>query len=76
MTKKAYLKEAAEELGFTYYQLRRMAKERKIPFLKSGNRYIFDIELCNEYLKNEAMENIKQVQAVKQYGVLRKVNAD
>lgn len=74
MAKKAYIKQAAEELGLTEYQLRRMAKERKIPFLMSGTRYIFDVELCQEFLKEQALRNAEpQEEKVKKYGVLRKI---
>lgn len=74
MGKKAYLKQAAEELDLTAYQLRRFAKESKIPYLLSGNRYIFDIDLCQEHLRKEAIENAKPVETDKnQNGVLRKV---
>lgn len=76
MGKKAYIKQAATELGLTEYQLRRMAKEGNIPFLKSGVKYIFDLEQCEEFLKNKALENIKHEEPVKQYGVLRKVECD
>lgn len=76
MSKKSYLKVAAIELGLKEYQLRRMAKEHKVPFLMCGNRYVFDIELCEEFLKNEAIQNAKPVENVKTYGVLRKVTAD
>lgn len=74
MTKRAYIKQAAIELGVTEHFLRTKAKAGEIPCFKSGNRYIFDIEQCEEYLKNKAMENVKPVEEpVKQYGVLRKV---
>ncbi|WP_026883468.1 hypothetical protein [Clostridium akagii] len=73
MTKKAYMKQAAEELGLTEYQLRRMAKEHRIPYLMGGTRYVFDVELCKEFLRNEALNNAKQEQDVKKYGVLRKI---
>jgi excisionase family DNA binding protein len=73
MAKMAYLNQAAIELGLTEYQLRRMAKEHKIPFLMSGSRYVFNIELAEEYLMNKAMENVTQEEQKKQYGVLRKV---
>ncbi len=76
MGRKAYIRQAAEELGLTEYQLRRMAKEGKVPFLKSGVKYIFDIELCEEFLRNQALENIKQSEPLKQYGVLRRVGID
>lgn len=76
MGKKAYLRQAAIELGLTEYQLRRMAKEGKVPFLKSGVKYIFDIELCEEFLRNQAIENTKIVENESmQYGVLRKIKA-
>ncbi|WP_346877578.1 hypothetical protein [Clostridium sp. UBA5712] len=76
MGRKAYIKQAAEELCLTEYQLRRMAKEGKVPFLKSGVKYIFDIELCEEFLRNQALENTKQSEPLKQYGVLRRVGID
>ena len=76
MGKKAYLRQAAQELGLTYYQLRRMSLEKRIPYLTSGNRKIFDIDQCKEYLKNEAMQNMKPIQnEVKQYGTLRRIKA-
>lgn len=75
MGKKAYLKQAAEELDLTEYQLRRMAKEHKIPFLMSGIRYIFDVDLCQEHLRKEALENAKPVEVNNnEYGVLRRIN--
>lgn len=74
MTKKAYIKQAADELGLTEYQLRRMAKEHKIPFLMSGTRYIFDVDLCKEFLKEQALKNAEpQEDKVKKYGVLRRI---
>lgn len=73
MGRKAYIKQAAEEIGLTEYQLRRMTKEGKVPFLLSGNRYIFDLDLLEEALRNEAMKNVKAEEPVKQYGVLRKI---
>lgn len=59
MGKKCYLKQAAAELDLTEYQLRRMAKEHKVPYLMSGTRYIFDVDLCQEHLRKEALENAK-----------------
>lgn len=73
MGRKAYIKQAAVELGLTEYQLRRMAKEGKLPFLKSGVKFIFDIELCEEALRNLALGNMRVEEPAKQYGVLRKV---
>lgn len=76
MGRKAYIKQAAVELGLTEYQLRRMAKEGKLPFLKSGVKFIFDIELCEEALKKQALENMRIEEPAKQYDVLRKVGVN
>lgn len=76
MGKRAYIKQAAEALDITEWTLRMMAKSGQIPCWKTGNRYIFDIEQCEEFLKNKALENIAPTQPAKQYGVLRKVQCD
>ena len=74
MARRAYIKQAAEELGVSEHFLRTGARAGEIPCFKSGNRYIFDIQQCKEYLKHKAMENVNRVEEpVKQYGVLRKV---
>ncbi|WP_190972203.1 MerR family transcriptional regulator [Clostridium sp. HV4-5-A1G] len=74
MGKKAYTREAAKELGLTEYQLRRRVREHKIPVLTSGNRYVFDIELCEKFLEKQALKNTEPpIQNVKKYGVLRKI---
>ena len=74
VARKAYLKRTAEEIGLTEYQLRRRAKEHKIPYLMSGKRYIFDIDLCLEYLRTEALGNANQQEESIQYGKLRKLS--
>lgn len=75
MAKRMYLKDASKALGITQWTLRIMAKSGEIPCWLTGNRYIFDIEQCEEFLKNKALANIKPVET-KQYGMLRKINAD
>jgi len=75
MGKKAYIKEASKELGLTIYQTRRMIREGRLPVISSGNRYILDLTLCEEYLRKEAFENIKPVVInSNQNGVLRRIN--
>jgi excisionase family DNA binding protein len=71
MSKRAYLKETAEALGISQWALRGMAKSGEIPCWKTGNRYIFDIQQCEEFLNNKAMENVNST-PVAMYGVLRK----
>jgi len=74
MARRMLLKEAAEELGVTKHFLYTEARAGRIPHFRAGNRYIFDVEQVDEYLKKKALENVKQEQdnAV-QYGKLRKI---
>lgn len=74
MGRKAYIKQAAEFTGLSEWDLRQRAKLGRIPVLKSGNRYVFDLDLVEEFLKNEAMSNVRPAEPDKQYGVLRKVS--
>lgn len=76
MARRMYLNDAAVALGVTPHFLRTKARAGEIPHLKAGNRYVFDIEQCEEFLKNEAMTNVKHEETVKQYGVLRKVGSN
>jgi hypothetical protein len=75
MARRMYLNDAAKELGVAPYFLRLRARAGEIPHLKAGNRYIFDIEQCEEFLMNEAMNNVKSDKET-QYGVLRRVKAN
>ncbi len=73
MGKKMYIKELAEVTGLTDYQLRRMTKGGNLPFIKSGNRYIYDQDLVEEALRNMALANIQPDEETQQYGKLRKL---
>lgn len=72
MARRMYLNDAAKELGVAPFFLRSKARAGEIPHLKAGNRYIFDIEQCEEFLINEAMNNVRTDKET-QYGVLRKI---
>lgn len=76
MARRAYLKQAAEELQLPPHRIRQMAKRGEIPCFMCGNRYVFDIDQCEEFLRNKAMENVKNTEPVGQYGVLRKIACD
>lgn len=74
MGKKMLIKALHEATGLSEWDIRQRAKSGRIPAIKSGNRWIFDIDLVNEYLKNEAMSNVRPEEPVKQYGVLRRIS--
>ena len=76
MGTRALLNPTAEALGITPHRLRIMAKSGEIPVLKCGTKYVFDIEQCEAFLKNKAMENVKSVEINQGYGVLRKIGGN
>lgn len=74
MARRELLNPAAEILNVTPHWLRIEAKAGRMPHLKCGNRYIFDIELCEKFLTDKALENMKiEEKNESKYGVLRKV---
>jgi len=74
MGKRMLLNHAAEALGVTPYFLRTEAKAGRIPYLKSGNRYIFDIEQVEGFLKDKALQNMnRENENTAGYGTLRKI---
>lgn len=74
MGRKVLRKEIAEITGLSVWDINRRVKMGKIPVLFAGNKKaIFDVELVEEYLKKEALSNVKQEDEIVNYGVLRKV---
>ncbi|MDF2892069.1 MAG: hypothetical protein K0R80_2436 [Clostridia bacterium] len=74
MPKRLLLAPAAEYLGVSQHYLRVEAKAGRIPCLKSGNRYIFDVLQVEEYLRQKAMENLKnEPEDIQEYGKLRRI---
>lgn len=77
MPKRMLIKEAAEYLGVSKHFLYTEARAGRIPHFKSGNRYIFDVEQVDEFLKKKALENVRtdDNEKVFQYGKLRRIEA-
>jgi len=72
------LKDAAEALGVSKHFLYTQARAGKIPHFRAGNRYIFDIEQVDEFLKQKALENVREdcdydYENIINYGQLRRV---
>lgn len=72
MGQKALLKEAAAAVGLTKNALYRMARAGEVPCLRVGNRYVFDIDLLEESLRQKALENVHRPEQ-EVYGKLRVV---
>lgn len=73
MSKRMLLTQAAAELGVTPHFLRLEAKAGRIPYIMAGNRYIFDVEQCEQFLKAKALENMESNNIEDGRGQLRRV---
>lgn len=75
MSRRMLLKEAAEALGVSRHFLYTEARAGRIPHFRAGNRYIFDIEQVDEFLKRKALESVKEEEDEKiiNYGKLRRI---
>jgi excisionase family DNA binding protein len=74
MIRRLLLNEAAKELGVSPHYLRVEAKAGRLPHLRVGNRFLFPIEQVEEFLKQKALENVKnETSDNDSYGTLRKV---
>ena len=73
MGMKGGVSETAKKFNLPAHYVRKRARAGEIPFLKSGNKYIFDWDLLEEFLRNEALGNVKQEENTIEYGKLRKL---
>lgn len=60
MAQRLLLKAAAKELQLSEHFLRSEARAGRMPHIKVGNRYVFDIEIVNEHLKTKAMRSMNK----------------
>lgn len=69
------LKDAAKALGVSKHFLYTEARAGRIPHFRAGNRYIFDIEQVDEFLRQKALESVRKQEEEKivEYGKLRKI---
>lgn len=67
------VRETAKHLHVSGHYIYNRARAGEIPFIKSGNKYIFDWELLEEFLRNEALSNIKKEEDTVSFGKLRRV---
>lgn len=69
------IKDTAKRFGLSEYGLRQGAKEGRYPHIKVGNKYIFDVELLEQCLKQEAKSNLRKADNQSSFGSLRAVKA-
>ena len=52
------MKEAAEYLGISYWLLNQLVRRREIPCSKVGGKFLFRVQVLEEYLSNKERESI------------------
>jgi DNA binding domain protein, excisionase family len=52
------MKEAAEYLGISYWLVNQLVRRKQIPCSKVGGKYLFRVQLLDEYLKNMEHQSI------------------
>ncbi len=66
-----YFKKEDPETPVNEYMLRRLIKQNKISTVHAGNKVLINLDKFIDYLNNDVRE--EQVEAVQEYGKLRKV---
>jgi len=62
------------DVVITKHYLYQGSRDRSLPFVRAGNRIIFDTELLEDFLKSEALKNVETGADNVAYGKLRKIN--
>ena len=63
------MKEAAEYLGISYWLINQLVRQKQIPCSKVGGKYLFRVQVLDEYLNNNFFIYILSIELV-----LRKSN--
>lgn len=53
------MKEASEYLGISYWLINQLVRRKEIPYSKVGGRYLFRVQVLEEYLSTKEKESIK-----------------
>ena len=53
------MKEAAEYLGISYWLINQLVRRKQIPCSKVGGKFLFRIQVLDEYLSRKEKESIK-----------------
>jgi len=52
------MKEASEYLGISYWLINQLVRRKQIPCSKVGGKYLFRVQVLDEYLKNMEHQSI------------------
>ena len=60
------MKEAAEYLGISYWLINQLVRRRQIPCSKVGGKFLFRVQMLDEYLSKKEKESIRRVDEVQE----------
>ena len=52
------MKEAAEYLGVSYWLINQLVRRKQIPCSKVGGKFLFRVQVLDEYLSNKEQESV------------------
>ena len=52
------MKEASEYLGISYWLINQLVRRKQIPCSKVGGKYLFRVQVLDEYLKNMELQSM------------------
>ncbi len=52
------MKEAADYLGISYWLINQLVRRKEIPCSKVGGKFLFRVQVLNEYLTSKEQESI------------------
>ena len=60
------MKEAAEYLGISYWLINQLVRRRQIPCSKVGGKFLFRVQMLDEYLSKKEKESIRRIDEVQE----------
>jgi len=60
------MKEAAGYLGISYWLINQLVRRRQIPCSKVGGKFLFRVQMLDEYLSKKEKESIRRIDEVQE----------
>ena len=60
------MREAADYLGISYWLINQLVRRRQIPCSKVGGKFLFRVQMLDEYLSKKEKESIRRIDEVQE----------
>ena len=60
------MKEAAKYLGISYWLINQLVRRRQIPCSKVGGKFLFRVQMLDEYLSKKEKESIRRIDEIQE----------